>query len=81
MNSNLSYAVSYNKRYTLLLENISLYFVLQMVLELVTSRIYFFLLPMPHSILSFLNATLLHCNVFLQSLYTINQTSNWLLLG
>jgi hypothetical protein len=64
MNSNLSYAVPYNKRYTLLLENISLYLVLEKVFELVTSRIYFFLLPIPHSILSFLNATLLHCNVF-----------------
>jgi hypothetical protein len=68
------YAVPHNNRYTLLLENIRLSFVLQQVLFLS-----FFPHPMPYSIPSFLNVTVLHYNVFTKAVYS--QTSDWLIVG
>jgi hypothetical protein len=63
----------------------SLYFVFQQVFDKVTllgctCQIYFFFFvhPMPYSIPSFLNVTLLHCNVFTKAVY--NETSNWSLV-
>jgi hypothetical protein len=59
----LRYAVPHNNRYTLLLENISLYFVLKQVFELLTA-LSFFLRPIPYFIPSLRNVTVLHYNVF-----------------
>jgi hypothetical protein len=64
--------------YTLLLGNISFYFILQLVIELVTF-VSLFLHSMPYLILSFLNMTVLHYIVFKQAVF--NQTSNWRLVG
>jgi hypothetical protein len=78
------------QRYTALLENISLYFVLYFVFELISlpsmvihasqlcGRLsFFFPLPMPYSIPSFLNVTVLYYNVFTKAVY--NQNSKCLL--
>jgi hypothetical protein len=62
----LCYAVPHNDRYTLRLENISLYFELQPVLLLS----FFILHPMSYSTPSFLDVTALYC-MFLQRLYTV----------
>jgi hypothetical protein len=49
------------------------------VLSYVSSTLslsFFFLHPMPYSILQFMNVTVLHYNVFTKAVY--NQISNWL---
>jgi hypothetical protein len=71
-----SYAVPHNNCFTHLLENISLYFTLIFSFFI---PFYLFLHPMPYSIPSFLNVTVLHCITFTKAVY--NQTSYWLLVG
>jgi hypothetical protein len=61
----LYYAFPHKNRYTLLLVNISLYF----VLHLVFSFVFFYIYPMPYSIPSFLNVTVLRYNVFTRAVY------------
>jgi hypothetical protein len=41
--------------------------------------LFFFLHPMPYSIPSFLNVTVIHYSVFAEAVYS--QTSNWLFVG
>jgi hypothetical protein len=76
----LCYAVLHNNHYTLLLENINLYFVLQQAffIRSFVSFFIFFLHFTPYSISSFLNVTVLRYNVFTKTVY--NQTSNWILV-
>jgi hypothetical protein len=70
----ICYAVPHNNRNTHLLENISLYFVLQQVSFLRSFFLsLYFLRPMPYSIHLFLNVTVLHYNVFTKPVY--NQMS------
>jgi hypothetical protein len=75
----LCYAVPHNNHYALLLENISLYFILihSFFLPFFCS---FSFHPMPYFTPSFLDVTvgLLPCSVFKKAVY--NETSNWLLV-
>jgi hypothetical protein len=78
------YAVPHNNLYILLLENISLYFVLQKVLELVTLFSSQQTTSPYSSIFHPSYALIFECDCIpLQCFYNvcINRTSNWLLVG
>jgi hypothetical protein len=71
MFSFLYYAVPHSNCYTLLLENISSYFVMQQLFSLSYVPYFLFVLlhSMPYSIRTFLNVTVHHYNVFTKAVF------------